>query len=62
MAIMYMFACLLGALTTLTSLLPYGPALALLCAPLGGSAFALTVAALVAWSERVPSRAETYAA
>jgi hypothetical protein len=58
MIILYMFACLLGALTTLTALLPSGPVIALLFAPLGGSAFALTVAALVAWSERAPSRLE----
>ena len=54
MAIMYLFACLLGALTTLTALSPYGWSAALLCAPLGGSAFALIVAALVVWTERAP--------
>ena len=62
MAIMYLFACLLGALTTLTALSPYGWSAALLCAPLGGSAFALVVAALVVWTERAPSRTATYGA
>jgi len=56
MTVFYLFACLLGALTTLTILLPWDWAIALLCAPLGGSALALLMAMLVSWTERVPSR------
>jgi hypothetical protein len=57
MIILYLFAGLLGALTTVTALSPFGWAMALLCAPLGGSTLALIVAALVAWTESAPSHA-----
>ena len=52
-----MFACLLGALTTFTVFSSAGWTIALLCAPLGGSLFALLVAILVVWTERAPSLA-----
>ena len=61
MTIMYMFACLLGALTTLTILSPFGWAVALLCAPLGGSALTLLVAGTVAWTEKAPPPLSAYA-
>jgi hypothetical protein len=54
MAIVYMFACLLGALTTFTVFSSAGWTVALLCAPLGGTLFALLVAILVVWTERAP--------
>jgi hypothetical protein len=56
MTIMYMFACLLGALTTLTILSPFGWAVALMGAPLGGSALSCAVAGLVMWTEKAPPR------
>jgi uncharacterized iron-regulated membrane protein len=55
MIIVYVFASLLGGLTTLTALSSYGWMVALLCAPLGGSALGLGVAALVLWAERTPA-------
>jgi hypothetical protein len=53
MIIIYIFASLLGALTTLTAFSPFGWSIALVCAPVGGSAFTL-VAALVVWTARAP--------
>ena len=44
MVLVYVFASLLGALTTVAALLPYGWLLALLCAPFGASALGLIVA------------------
>ena len=60
MVIMYIFASLLGALTTFTVLSSHGWLVALLCAPMGGSAFAVAVAVLVVWSERVPAPVAAY--
>ena len=54
MIIGYIFASLVGALTTLTALSPHGVAVAISCAPLGGSACTLLIAALVIWTERAP--------
>ena len=54
MIIIYIFASLLGALTTLAVLAPLGWPVVLWCAPAGGSAFTLIVAALVAWAARAP--------
>ena len=54
MVIIYMFACLLGTLTTFMVLSSYGSLVALMCAPLGGTALALVFALLVGWTERVP--------
>jgi uncharacterized membrane protein len=53
MIIIYIFASLLGALTTLAVLAPLGWPVALWCAPVGGSAFTL-VTALVVWTARAP--------
>ena len=61
MMILYLFAGLVGALTTATALSPLGWAIALLGAPLGGSALALMLAALITWTERAPSHAEALA-
>ena len=61
MIILYLFASLLGALTTTMALSPYGWAIALLCAPLGGSTLALMLAALITWAEQAPSRGEALA-
>jgi hypothetical protein len=44
MLIVYLLASGLGALTTFVFLLPYGWVVALLCAPLGGSALTLILA------------------
>lgn len=44
MAIPYIFASLLGACATLAVLVPYGWLTAVLCAPAGGSMFALAFA------------------
>jgi hypothetical protein len=44
MVIVYLFASLLGALTTVAVLLSYGWLMALLWAPLGGSALTLVIA------------------
>jgi hypothetical protein len=44
MVLVYLFASLLGALTTVAVLLPYGWLLALSCAPIGASALGLIVA------------------
>ena len=62
MTVMYMFASLLGALTTLTILSPFGWPVALICAPLGGSVFTLGVAGLVVWSEKAPPEVTAIAA
>lgn len=48
MIIVYMFASLVGASATVAALWPSGWLLALLCAPLGGSAVTLAFAASVA--------------
>jgi hypothetical protein len=61
MIVLYIFASLLGALTTTTALSPLGWAAALLGAPLGGSALALMLAALITWTEKAPSHAEALA-
>ena len=45
MIILYAFGSLLGALTTVAVLSPFGWPMALLCAPLGGSALTLMIAA-----------------
>jgi hypothetical protein len=47
MSIAYLFASLLGALTTLAVLWPDAWPVAILCAPLGGSAATLAVAVTV---------------
>jgi len=44
MVLVYVFASLLGSLTTVVVLAPYGWLLALLCAPFGASALGLIVA------------------
>ena len=54
MVIGYLFASLLGALGTLVVLSSYSWLMALLCAPLGASAFTLVVAAVVAMGVSVP--------
>jgi len=62
MVIVYLFASLLGALGTVVALSSSSWLMALLCAPLGGSALTLIVAAVVAVrvsvseTEREPSR------
>ena len=61
MVIMYIFASLLGTLTTFTLLSSYGWMVALLCAPWGGSALALAVAALFTWTEKAPARPVSHA-
>jgi hypothetical protein len=61
MVVLYIFASLIGALTTVTALSSCGWAVALLCAPLGGSALALMLAGLVTWTERAPSHVEAVA-
>ena len=61
MVIMYIFASLLGALTTLTLLSSYGWMVALLWAPWGGSALTLAVAVLSTWTEKAPARPVSYA-
>lgn len=48
MIIVYMLASLLGASATAAALWPTGWLLAILCAPLGGSAFTLAIAFSVA--------------
>ena len=47
MVIIYLFASLLGALTTVVVLSSYGWLVALACAPLGGSVVAAVVAVLI---------------
>jgi hypothetical protein len=63
MVIVYLFASLLGAFATVAVLASYSWLLAILCAPLGGSALALITAsavyALVAGRE--PLRSTTVA-
>jgi hypothetical protein len=43
MVIVYLFASLLGTLTTIAVLSPYGWLIAFFCAPLGGSALIVAV-------------------
>ena len=60
MVIVYLFASLVGALTTFTLLSSHGWLVALLCAPLGGSALTLMIAVLVVWSQRAPAPTAAY--
>jgi hypothetical protein len=55
MIIIHLLASILGGLATVTALWSYGWFIALLCAPLGGSALVLIVASLVAVLPRRPS-------
>lgn len=55
MTIVYLFASILGALATSVALWSLEWPVALLCAPLGGSALTLTVASLVVRVQRAPS-------
>jgi hypothetical protein len=67
MIIVYMFASVLGALTTVAALSPWGWLIALVSAPFGGSALTLIVAVVVVLMEhrkspRVPWSASAGAA
>lgn len=53
MLIVYAFASLLGALATVLLLSPFGWVVALVCAPMGGSAFTL-IAALARSAQEAP--------
>jgi len=55
MVIVYVFSSLLGAFGALVALSSYSWVMALLCAPLGGSALTLIVAAVVATGVSVPT-------
>jgi hypothetical protein len=59
MVVVYIFTSLVGALITLVALSSYGWLLALLCAPVGGSAFTLIVITvdLVRFHGRLAERA-----
>jgi len=59
MVIVYLFASLLGATATIAFLAPYSWLLALLCAPLGGSA--LAICAAVGVLLRTPHQPQTAA-
>jgi hypothetical protein len=62
MIIVYLFATVLGALATPVILWSFGWSVALFCAPLGASAFALVIGSLAVRAQSATSRPAASAA